>query len=268
MIAQSSAAKNELKTPEVFEKNAVTLFEEMVSKVYKEYQRIIRKSQGMDFDDLIMQTVHLFQRVPEVLQYYQRRFQYIHVDEYQDTNDAQYKLVKLLANRYQNICVVGDSDQSIYAWRGANIRNILSFEKDYTQAKVILLEQNYRSTKSILDAANHVISNNPNRKPKKLWTENDSGQKLTYFQGMSERHEALYITEKIQDLLLGEKYSPKDIAILYRTNAQSRAVEEALMKSNINYQIFGGLKFYDRKEIKDLIAYLRLITNRTEERRV
>jgi len=265
MIAQISAAKNELKTPEVFEKNAVTLFEEMVSKVYKEYQRIIRKSQAMDFDDLIMQTVHLFQRVPEVLQYYQRRFQYIHVDEYQDTNDAQYKLVKLLANRYQNICVVGDSDQSIYAWRGANIRNILSFEKDYTQAKVILLEQNYRSTKSILDAANHVISNNPNRKPKKLWTENDSGQKLTYFQGMSERHEALYITEKIQDLLLGEKYSPKDIAILYRTNAQSRAVEEALMKSNINYQIFGGLKFYDRKEIKDLIAYLRLITNPSDD---
>ena len=265
MIAQISAAKNELKTPEVFEKNAVTLFEEMVSKVYKEYQRIIRKSQAMDFDDLIMQTVHLFQRVPEVLQYYQRRFQYIHVDEYQDTNDAQYKLVKLLANRYQNICVVGDSDQSIYAWRGANIRNILSFEKDYTQAKVILLEQNYRSTKSILDAANHVISNNPNRKPKNLWTENDSGQKLTYFQGMSERHEALYITEKIQDLLLGEKYSPKDIAILYRTNAQSRAVEEALMKSNINYQIFGGLKFYDRKEIKDLIAYLRLITNPSDD---
>src|SRR5690625_2418181 len=225
-IAQISAAKNELKTQEVFEKNTFTQFEKIKNKIYKEYQRIIRKSQAMDFDDLIMQTVHLFQRVPEVLQYYQRRFQYIHVDEYQDTNDAQYKLVKLLANRYQNICVVGDSDQSIYAWRGANIRNILSFEKDYTQAKVILLEQNYRSTKSILDAANHVISNNPNRKPKKLWTENDSGQKLTYFQGMSERHEALYITEKIQDLLLGAKYSPKDIAILYRTNAQSRAVEE------------------------------------------
>src|SRR5690625_4183821 len=159
----------------------------MVSKVYKEYQRIIRKSQAMDFDDLIMQTIHLFQRVPEVLQYYQRRFQYIHVDEYQDTNHAQYYLVKLLASRFQNICVVGDSDQSIYRWRGANIANILSFEKDYPAAKTIFLEQNYRSTKSILDAANAVINNNTGRKPKKLWTDNDEGRKITYFQAGTER---------------------------------------------------------------------------------
>ena len=265
IIGSISDAKNKLQTPAQFEKLVSGVYLETVSKVYTAYQKILQKSQALDFDDLIMQTVHLFQRVPEVLHYYQRRFQYIHVDEYQDTNDAQYQLVKLLANRYQNICVVGDSDQSIYAWRGANIKNILSFENDYQAAKVILLEQNYRSTKSILDAANHVIQNNPNRRPKKLWTENDSGQKINYYEGYSEGQEALYVTEKIQDLIVGEKYSPNDIAILYRTNAQSRAVEEALMKSNMDYQIFGGLKFYDRKEIKDIIAYLRLIVNENDD---
>lgn len=261
MINQISGAKNELITPELYEEQAENYFEQTVAKIYHAYQKMLRKNQTLDFDDLIMETIHLFKRVPEVLQYYQRRFQYIHVDEYQDTNKAQYSLIKQLANRYQNLCVVGDSDQSIYRWRGADIKNILTFEKDYPNAKVIYLEQNYRSTKSILQAANHVINHNAGRKPKKLWTDNDTGEKIIYYQGSTEREEAFYITEKIQDLFMSKKYSPQDIAVLYRTNAQSRAIEDMFMKANMSYQIVGGLKFYDRKEIKDIIAYLRLITN-------
>src|SRR5699024_1658800 len=218
-------------------------------------------NQALDFDDLIMQTIHLFERIPEVLAYYQRRFQYIHVDEYQDTNHAQYKLVRQLASRFQNLCVVGDSHQSIYRWRGADIKNILSFEKDYPTAKVILLEQNYRSTKSILDAANKVIEKNTGRKPKNLWTENQEGNKITYYKGETERDEALFIVNQIQTLIREENYTPSQIAILYRTNAQSRAIEDALIKSVITYQMVGGTKFYDRKEIKDMVAYFRLITN-------
>src|SRR5699024_595105 len=220
-----------------------------------------RKNQSLDFDDLIMQTIHLFERVPDVLSYYQRRFQYIHVDEYQDTNHAQYMLVQLLGQRYQNVCVVGDSDQSIYKWRGADIENILSFEKDYPNARVVFLEQNYRSTKSILEAANKVIKNNPGRKPKNLWTDNTEGSKINYFKAGTEREEALFVTEKIQHLIMDGTYKPHEIAILYRTNAQSRAIEDTLMKSNISYQMVGGTKFYDRKEIKDMVAYLRLIVN-------
>ena len=261
MLGQISGAKNELITPEQFSKNVGNFFQRQVSQVYERYQKTLQKNQALDFDDLIMQTVHLFKRVPEVLEYYQRRFQYIHVDEYQDTNHAQYYLVKQLANRYQNLCVVGDSDQSIYRWRGADIANILSFEEDYPSARVIYLEQNYRSTKSILDAANNVIQNNSGRKPKNLWTENDEGKKIHYFQGATEQEEALFVTDKIQELTGEEGYSPNDIAILYRTNAQSRAIEDTLVKSDIAYQMIGGTKFYDRKEIKDLTAYLRLITN-------
>ncbi|MFD2045204.1 DNA helicase PcrA [Ornithinibacillus salinisoli] len=261
MLGQISAAKNELITPKKFSENVGDFYSRQVSQVYTEYQKRIQKNQSLDFDDLIMQTIHLFQRVPEVLEYYQRRFQYIHVDEYQDTNHAQYYLVKQLASRFQNLCVVGDSDQSIYRWRGADISNILSFEKDYPTAKTVFLEQNYRSTKSILDAANKVIQNNPGRKPKKLWTENPDGKKITYYQGATEQDEALYITDKIQELAREEGFSAGDIAILYRTNAQSRAIEDTLMKSNISYQMVGGTKFYDRKEIKDMVAYLRLITN-------
>lgn len=261
MLGQISTAKNELITPEEFSKNVGNFYDRQVAQVYESYQKILRKNQSLDFDDLIMQTIHLFDRVPEVLEYYQRRFQYIHVDEYQDTNHAQYFLVKQLASRYQNLCVVGDSDQSIYRWRGADISNILSFEKDYPKAKTVFLEQNYRSTKSILAAANKVIGNNSGRKPKNLWTENDDGKKINYFQGGSEQEEALYITEKIQELTRNEGYSPSDVAILYRTNAQSRAIEDTLLKSGISYQMVGGMKFYDRKEIKDMIAYLRLITN-------
>ncbi|QKY71478.1 DNA helicase PcrA [Lentibacillus sp. CBA3610] len=261
MLGQISGAKNELVTPGEYSKNAGDFFQRQVSQVYERYQKTLQKNQALDFDDLIMQTIHLFKRIPEVLEYYQNRFQYIHVDEYQDTNHAQYYLIKQLANRYENLCVVGDSDQSIYRWRGADIANILSFEQDYPSSRVIYLEQNYRSTKSILAAANSVIDNNSGRKPKNLWTENDEGKNLHYFQGATEQEEALFITDKIQELTREEGFSGNDIAILYRTNAQSRAIEDTLMKSNIAYQMVGGTKFYDRKEIKDLTAYLRLITN-------
>ncbi|GGP08020.1 DNA helicase PcrA [Oceanobacillus neutriphilus] len=261
MLGQISAAKNELITEEEFAKNAGNFYDRQVSQVYESYQKMLRKNQSLDFDDLIMQTIHLFDRVPEVLEYYQRRFQYIHVDEYQDTNHAQYYLVKQLAEKYQNLCVVGDSDQSIYRWRGADITNILSFEKDYPSVKTVMLEQNYRSTKSILQAANKVIGNNSGRKPKNLWTDNDDGKKISYYKGATEQDEALYIADTIQQLTRGGKYQPSDIAILYRTNAQSRAIEDTFVKSAISYQMIGGTKFYDRKEIKDMIAYLRLITN-------
>jgi len=261
MLGQISNAKNELITHEEYSSKVGNFYERQIAQIYEGYQKMLVKNQSLDFDDLIMQTTHLFTRVPEVLEYYQRRFQYIHVDEYQDTNHAQYQLVKQLASRFQNLCVVGDSDQSIYRWRGADIGNILSFEKDYPAAKVVFLEQNYRSTKSILQAANKVIERNPGRKPKNLWTENEDGQKLNYYQGSTERDEALFVVDKIQDLLQSKKYSPHDIAILYRTNAQSRAIEDTLVKSTISYQMVGGTKFYERKEIKDMIAYLRLITN-------
>jgi len=264
MLGQISGAKNELITVEEFEKNAENYYEKEVAKVYSGYQKMLRKNESLDFDDLIMQTIHLFKRVPEVLEYYQRRFQYIHVDEYQDTNHAQYFLVKQLASRYENLCVVGDSDQSIYGWRGADITNILTFEKDYPSALTIFLEQNYRSTGFILQAANKVIEKNTGRKPKNLWTENAEGKKISYYQGMTERDEALFITDKIHDLTR-EGTSLNDIAILYRTNAQSRAVEDTLVKSNISYQMVGGTKFYDRKEIKDMLAYLRLITNPNDD---
>jgi len=260
ILGTISSAKNELITPEEYTKTAADYFSQKVSDVYEEYQRRLRKNNALDFDDLIMTTITLFIRIPEVLEYYQRKFQYIHVDEYQDTNKAQYMLVKLLAQRFQNLCVVGDSDQSIYRWRGADITNILSFEKDYPRASVILLEQNYRSTKKILLAANMVIQNNMNRKPKNLWTENAEGNKIMYYRADSEHGEAQFVIGKIQELLRqGRKLS--DIAILYRTNAQSRVIEESFLKSNIDYLIVSGIKFYDRKEIKDILAYLRLISN-------
>ncbi|MBE3569445.1 MAG: DNA helicase PcrA [Bacillales bacterium] len=261
ILGSISSLKNELIDPESYSKQAGSYYERIVSEVYEEYQKRLRKNQSLDFDDLIMTTIHLFQRVPDVLEYYQRKFQYIHVDEYQDTNKAQYLLVKLLASRFQNLCVVGDSDQSIYRWRGADISNILSFEKDYPNARVILLEQNYRSTKRILQAANEVIKNNYNRKPKKLWTENPEGKKIVYFRAENEQAEAQFVAGKIKELVDSGKRQLSDFAILYRTNAQSRVIEEVLMKSNIDYTIVGGIKFYDRKEIKDILAYLRLIAN-------
>ncbi|MDP4086058.1 MAG: DNA helicase PcrA [Bacillota bacterium] len=261
ILGSISSAKNELIEPEEFAKTAGGYYEQVVSDVYEEYQKKLRNNQALDFDDLIMTTILLFKRVPEVLEYYQRKFQYIHVDEYQDTNKAQYLLVKLLASRFKNLCVVGDSDQSIYRWRGADIANILSFEKDYPNANVILLEQNYRSTKRILLAANKVIANNMNRKSKNLWTENPEGNKIVYYRADSEQGEAQFVTGKIKELTEKDHYKHSDIAILYRTNAQSRVMEEVLLKSNIDYSIVGGIKFYDRKEIKDMLAYLRLISN-------
>ena len=265
ILGAISSAKNELIDPEEYAKTAGGYFEQTVSDVYTEYQKRLRKNQALDFDDLIMMTIQLFQRVPEVLEYYQRKFQYIHVDEYQDTNRAQYMLVKFLANRFKNLCVVGDSDQSIYRWRGADIANILSFEKDYPDAKVILLEQNYRSTKRILLAANKVIENNVTRKAKNLWTENPEGNKLVYYRADSEQGEAQFVAGKIKELTREGKYKLSDVAILYRTNAQSRVMEEVLLKSNIEYSIVGGTKFYDRKEIKDMLAYLRLIANNDDD---
>ncbi|MGE6755890.1 DNA helicase PcrA [Rossellomorea sp. NPDC071047] len=261
LLGSISSAKNELTTPEELSKQVGGYYDQVVSDVYTEYQKRLRKNQALDFDDLIMTTIQLFQRVPEVLEFYQRKFQYIHVDEYQDTNRAQYMLVKLLASRFQNLCVVGDSDQSIYRWRGADIANILSFEKDYPRATVILLEQNYRSTKRILQAANEVIQKNSNRKPKNLWTENHDGEKISYFRADTEQTEAQFVTGKIKEMMESGKKKYSDFAILYRTNAQSRVMEEVLLKSNIEYSIVGGIKFYDRKEIKDILAYLRLISN-------
>jgi DNA helicase II / ATP-dependent DNA helicase PcrA len=260
ILGSISSAKNEMIDPEEYAKLAGGYFDQVVSDVYTEYQKRLRKNQALDFDDLIMTTIQLFKRVPDVLEYYQRKFQYIHVDEYQDTNKAQYLLVKQLANRFKNLCVVGDSDQSIYRWRGADIANILSFEKDYPNAKVILLEQNYRSTKRILLAANKVIENNANRKAKNLWTENPEGNKLVYYRADSEQGEAQFVAGKIKELTR-DKYKYSDIAVLYRTNAQSRVMEEVLLKSNIEYSIVGGTKFYDRKEIKDMLSYLRLVSN-------
>ncbi|MCY8203754.1 MULTISPECIES: DNA helicase PcrA [unclassified Bacillus (in: firmicutes)] len=261
ILGTISSAKNELTEPEEFSKVAGGYYDQVVSDVYADYQKKLLKNQSLDFDDLIMTTIKLFERVPEVLEFYQRKFQYIHVDEYQDTNRAQYMLVKQLAERFQNLCVVGDSDQSIYRWRGADITNILSFEKDYPNASVILLEQNYRSTKRILRAANEVIKNNSNRKPKNLWTENDEGIKISYYRGDNEFGEGQFVAGKIHQLYSSGKRKLSDIAILYRTNAQSRVIEETLLKAGLNYNIVGGTKFYDRKEIKDILAYLRLVSN-------
>ncbi|MBM7632215.1 DNA helicase PcrA [Geomicrobium sediminis] len=261
LLGMISGAKNELVTSKQYRKKASGPLEEVAADVYEEYSKRLRINHSLDFDDLIMMTIRLFEQVPEVLQHYQRKFQYIHVDEYQDTNRAQYVLVNLLADRYRNLCVVGDSDQSIYKWRGADIGNILSFEEDYKDAKVILLEQNYRSSKTILSAANEVIKNNSGRRPKKLWTENDDGMKLQLHEAMDEREEAFFIVDKIKESMREKGRSYQDFAILYRTNAQSRVIEEMFVKSNVNYQMIGGTKFYDRKEIKDVLAYLRVIAN-------
>ena len=260
ILNRISQAKNDLEDVEEFNKKYTGYVEQIIGKCYREYQKELAKSMTLDFDDLIMLTVQLFQKHPETLHYYQQKFQYIHVDEYQDTNHAQYRLVTMLAKKFKNICVVGDADQSIYGWRGADMSNILEFEKDYQNAKVVLLEQNYRSTKTILQAANHVIENNVNRKVKKLWTENEEGQAITYYRAQSEQDEGRYVLSQIQSLLR-DGYHYDDFAILYRTNAQSRVMEENLLKSNIPFRLVGGQRFFERLEIKDLLAYLRLIVN-------
>ena len=261
ILGTISNAKNDLLDEVAYEGLAADMYSQIVAKCYKLYQEELRRSEAMDFDDLIMLTLRLFDEHPDVLAYYQQRYQYIHVDEYQDTNHAQYQLVKLLASRFKNICVVGDADQSIYGWRGADMQNILDFEKDYPEAKVVLLEENYRSTKKILQAANDVIKNNHNRRDKKLWTQNDDGQQIIYYTGRNETEEAIFVASIIDQLVgeTGRRF--KDFAVLYRTNAQSRTIEEALLKSNIPYTMVGGTKFYSRKEIRDVIAYLNVVAN-------
>lgn len=261
ILGTISNAKNDLLDEKGYEAQAADMYSQIVARCYKAYQEELRRSEALDFDDLIMMTLRLFDANPDVLAYYQQRYQYIHVDEYQDTNHAQYQLIKLLASRFKNICVVGDADQSIYGWRGADMQNILDFEKDYPDAKVVLLEENYRSTKKILQAANDVINNNRNRRPKKLWTQNADGEQLVYYRANDERDEAVFVASTISNMSqeLGKNF--KDFAVLYRTNAQSRTIEEALLKSNIPYTMVGGTKFYSRKEIRDLIAYLTIVAN-------
>ncbi|PQF24272.1 DNA helicase PcrA [Enterococcus mundtii] len=261
LLGSISQAKNSLLSPEAFAKMQGSYYEEIAAKCYAAYQKELQYNQCMDFDDLIMNTIRLFDEHPDSLTYYQNKFHYIHVDEYQDTNHAQYTLVNLLAGRFRNLCVVGDADQSIYGWRGADMQNILDFEKDYPDAAVILLEQNYRSTKTILNAANQVIENNSNRKPKNLWTENQDGNKITYYRADNERDETRFIVERMQEEIQTNRRNYGDFAILYRTNAQSRVMEETLLKANIPYKMVGGHKFYDRKEIKDVLAYLNVIAN-------
>lgn len=257
-----SSAKDELISPEEFTLRAAGDFaREKQAAVYREYQAELRKNNALDFDDLIVKTVELFQNDAEVLDYYQERFKYIMVDEYQDTNTAQFQLIKLLAGKYQNLCVVGDDDQSIYKFRGANIKNILNFEEVYPNAKVIKLEQNYRSTQNILDAANGVIANNVGRKSKVLWTDNDQGEQINFQQFDNAYEEADYVIRDIQKKVKEGTYSYGDCAILYRTNAQSRLFEERFVVNNTPYKIVGGVNFYARKEIKDLLAYLKTIDN-------
>ena len=262
-----SEAKNNLLTAAQYREKVLSNadgfsnFERNLIKIYELYEKKLIENNALDFDDLIFVTIRLLRENPDVLEKYQERFKYILIDEYQDTNVAQYVLTKMLAAKYKNICVVGDGDQSIYGWRGADMRNILNFEKDYPEAKVVLLEQNYRSTQKILDAANGVIHHNSERIEKNLWTENEVGEKVHFVQCMSDKTEAAYVAREVRRLVTSENFMYKEIAILYRTNAQSRALEEKFMQAEIPYIIVGGQKFYERKEIKDILAYLRLIVN-------
>ncbi|MDQ2086598.1 DNA helicase PcrA [Herbivorax sp. ANBcel31] len=263
MLSEIGRAKDELIAPEIFTKMYESDFRmSKIASIYELYQKKLKNNNALDFDDIIMLTIRLFVENPQILEYYQRKFKYILVDEYQDTNTAQYSLVSMLAQKNKNLCVVGDDDQSIYGWRGANIRNILDFEKEFKDTKVIKLEQNYRSTKTILEAANSVIKNNCGRKNKSLWTDNDKGDCIKLFQCNNEHEEAYFIANEIKKRLNKEEnVRLRDFAVLYRINAMSRVIEEILMKEGITYKIFGGLKFYDRKEIKDIIGYLRVIQN-------
>lgn len=255
-----SSCKNELITPEMYEKYVTSDFEQVVQEVYEKYIEKLKKNNSVDFDDLLILPIKLFKENRDILEKYQEKYKYILIDEYQDTNEAQYILAKTLSSKYKNIMVVGDDFQSIYSFRGANYRNILNFEKDYKDTKTILLEQNYRSTGNILDAANGVIKNNKEKKDKKLWTENEQGEKIKYYRAFNERDEATYTIRKIKELI-NKEVEYKEIAILYRTNAQSRILEEEMLKENLPYKVVGSFYFYNRKEIKDLIAYLRLIHN-------
>jgi len=261
MIEQISKAKNELIEPVAFAEMYASDFRmSKIAKIYELYQKKIKANNAVDFDDLIMLAIKLFQKEPKVLEFYQKKFQYVMVDEYQDTNTSQYTFVSLISAGQNNLCVVGDDDQSIYGWRGANIRNILEFEKDFTGCKVVKLEQNYRSTSKILDAANNVIDKNAGRKVKKLWTAAAGGERPVIYKASDQHDESTFVSKEImKQVAAGRKYS--DFAILYRTNAQSRTFEEQLIREGIPYKIFGGIKFYDRKEVKDVCAYLKVIMN-------
>ena len=255
-----SSCKNEMMTPEMYERYAVSDYEKVMQKVYEKYEEKLKKNNSVDFDDLLLLPIKLFKENPSVLQKYQELYQYILIDEYQDTNEAQYILSKLISAKNRKITCVGDDSQSIYSFRGANYKNILNFEKDYKDAKTILLEENYRSTSTILDAANQVIKNNTQRKDKNLWTSRGKGEKIKYYRAYNEKDEAQYVIRKIKELR-NKEVEYKDIAVLYRTNAQSRVLEEEMLKENMPYRVIGSFYFYSRKEIKDLIAYLRLIHN-------
>ena len=255
-----SSCKNEMMSPKEYERYAVSDYEKVIKEVYEKYETKLQRNNSVDFDDLLLLPIELFRKNPDILEKYQDLYKYILIDEYQDTNEAQYILTKLLSEKNRLITCVGDDSQSIYSFRGANYKNILNFEKDYKDAKTILLEQNYRSTTTILDAANDVIKNNKQRKDKKLWTSRGVGEKIKYYRAYNERDEAQYVIRKIKELI-NKDVEYKDIAVLYRTNAQSRVMEEEMLKENLPYRVVGSFYFYSRKEIKDLIAYLRLIHN-------
>lgn len=255
-----SSAKNERMNPDELSRFNTNDFDEKVVDIYSDYQNKLKANNSLDFDDLLLKPIELFDEYPTILADYQERFHYILIDEYQDTNEVQYTLTKMLSSKYKNLCVVGDESQSIYAFRGSNYRNILNFEKDYPKSKIILLEQNYRSTKTILNAANDVIKNNKQRKDKNLWTDNKTGDKVVYKKCFDEKEEAASVSSEIKNLVL-EGEALEDIVVLYRTNAQSRTIEESMLKDNIPYKVVGSFYFYNRREVKDLIAYLRLIYN-------
>jgi DNA helicase-2/ATP-dependent DNA helicase PcrA len=255
------AAKSRLIGPEDYAQRVSSYFEEIVHRVYQRYQQLLSQGRAVDFDDLLMKTVQMFQDQPQILNRYQSKYVHILVDEFQDTNIVQYMLMKHLAGKYRNLCVVGDPDQSIYSWRFADLRNILSFEKDYPEAKVVFLEQNYRSTKTILEVASDVIAANVQRKPKKLWTENEDGASVTVIESYNAEEEAQSVVNEIDKLVSQEQISLKDCAVMYRVNAQSRALEETFLRYGVPYRLVGGTRFYQRREVKDIIAYLRLIHN-------
>jgi DNA helicase-2/ATP-dependent DNA helicase PcrA len=256
-----TAAKSRTMTPQEYIQHTTSYFEEVVGRVYERYQQLLTESNALDFDDLLMKTVQLFRKSPETLAKYQSRYLHILVDEFQDTNLVQYELIKHLGGERHNICVVGDPDQSIYSWRFADLRNILSFEKDFPKAKLVLLEQNYRSTKLILETASHVISANQLRKPKELWTDNEPGELTNVVETYTEQEEAQFVVSEVERLVEGGKAKLGDCAVMYRTNAQSRALEEAFIRYGTPYKLVAGTRFYERREVKDIIAYLRLIQN-------
>jgi DNA helicase-2/ATP-dependent DNA helicase PcrA len=259
------AAKSRLIGSEDYAEWVGSYFEEIVSRVYDRYQGLLGRGQAVDFDDLLLRTVHLFRQHPQILRRYQSRYVHVLVDEFQDTNIAQYELMKQLGGKYRNLCVVGDPDQSIYSWRFADLRNILSFEKDYPEAKVVFLEQNYRSTKTILEVAADVISANVLRKPKKLWTENEDGASVTLIESYSAEEEAQSVVSEVEKLIVQEQMSLRDCAVMYRVNAQSRALEETFLRYGVPYRLVGGTRFYQRQEVKDIIAYLRVINNPNDD---